>query len=359
MKKVALGMSGGIDSTMSALILQEQGYEVIGITMAKWNPESGIVSQDKRGCFGPGEPAAVEAAKNACARIGIPFHRIDLHEEFEHSVLSYFTSEFMHGRTPNPCVICNSRIKFARLPQKARELGIEFDFFATGHYANIKYSAELKRWQILQGRDSTKDQSYFLVFLSQEQLSQTLFPLGAMLKSEIRDFAIAKGFDYLIKKRESQDFLESKDPSPLFPTEAFTPGEFVDYRGRVLGRHHGIVNYTIGQRKHLGLAGFPEPMYVIAIDAVQNQVVLGPLRDLYQSHLVARNVNWVSWEPISKPTSCKAKIRQAHTAADCIISPMDESTLAVEFAEPQMSITPGQLAAFYRDGALLAAGIID
>ncbi|MDY0152472.1 MAG: tRNA 2-thiouridine(34) synthase MnmA [Candidatus Cloacimonas sp.] len=359
MKTVALGISGGIDSTMAALILMEQGYNVIGITMAKWTSDSGIVTQDKRGCFGPGELEALEAAKKACERLGIPFHQIDLHSEFSAEVLSYYSDTFMQGRTPNPCVVCNSRIKFGLLPQKARAMGLKYDYFATGHYASINFSTAEQRWQIIQAKDSSKDQSYFLGFLSQEQLARTLFPLGNMLKSEIREFALAHGYEYLIKKRESQDFLESKDASSLFPHEAFTTGDFIDVRGRVLGKHNGIFHYTIGQRKHLGIAGFAEPMYVLAIDAAKNNVVLGTIDALTQQSMTVTPLNWVSIAPLKSPLKCKAKIRQAHQAADCVIKLIDANTLQVEFAEPQLSITPGQLAAFYLDGVMLVAGIIN
>ena len=358
MKKVALGVSGGIDSTMSALLLMEQGYEVIGLHMSKWDESSGIITQDKRGCFGPGEREATANAKAACAKLGIPFYEIKLKDEFENEVLSYFRSEFMCGRTPNPCVVCNRNIKFGKLMEKARGLGIEFDLFATGHYARTAYNAELGRWQLLRAVDTAKDQSYFLGCLTQEQLAQIVFPLGGMLKSEIRDFAAGKGFEYLLGKKESQDFLEAGDSSPLFEKCKPEPGDFVDEHGKVLGRHKGLPYYTIGQRRHLGVAGFPEPMHVLRIDAESNRIILGTADMLMQNALIADKVNWVSIPATKETLACHAKIRNAHHTALCQAKLQDNGTLKVVFEEAQSAITPGQLLALYDGDLLLAAGII-
>jgi len=358
MKRVALGVSGGVDSTISALLLKQQGCEVIGLHMAKWDPSSGITCQDKRGCFGPGEPDATLSAEKACARLGIPFHVIDLRQEFEQYVLAYYRSEFLAGRTPNPCTVCNRLIKFGMLWEKAQALGIEFDFFATGHYARVRYDISLQRWQLLRATDLSKDQSYFLGLLSQAQLSRVIFPLGDMLKSETRAFATQQGLDYLNKKRESQDFLEANDPSPLFANNPSEPGEFVDSDGKVLGRHKGIIHYTIGQRKHLGVAGFAQPMHVVSIDASTNRIVLGPADRLSSNTLQADNINWVSVPPFSAPVKCLAKIRNAHQPTPCTAILNSDNTLQINFELPQQSITPGQLLALYDGDLLLAAGTI-
>ncbi len=358
MKKIALGVSGGIDSSMSALILKEMGYEVIGLHMTKWDENSGITTQDKRGCFGPSAREATQSAKEACERIGIRYYEIDLREEYNKAVLDYFRSEFLAGRTPNPCVMCNRHIKFGMLIDKARAMGIEFNHFATGHYARIGFHRDLNRWQLMRAKDISKDQSYFLGFLSQEQLAQIIFPLGGMLKSEIRDFAASKGFEYLVARKESQDFLEAEDSSPLFDKCKPEQGDFVDMEGKVLGRHRGLPYYTIGQRRHLGMAGFPQPMHVLKIDAASNKIILGPAERLMQNTLIADQVNWVSIPSATETLTCHAKIRNAHLPAACTAQMQDDGYMRVVFEEAQSAITPGQLLALYDGDLLLAAGII-
>ncbi|MDZ4182836.1 MAG: tRNA 2-thiouridine(34) synthase MnmA, partial [Candidatus Cloacimonadaceae bacterium] len=259
MKKIALGMSGGIDSTMSALILMEQGYEVIGITMAIWDDSIDIKESIKSGCYGPGEIHDLAAAKKACAELGIEHHVIELKAEFSQNVLSYFCSTYLDGKTPNPCVMCNQRMKFGFLPERARELGLDFDLFATGHYVRRSYDAALGRWQIHRAIDLSKDQSYFLSFLSQAQLQSVIFPLGELSKAQIRELATRRGFSYLTEKKESQDFLETDDYSVLFEKNAFAEGDIVDVQNCVIGRHKGLIHYTIGQRRNLGISGQSEP----------------------------------------------------------------------------------------------------
>lgn len=358
MKRVALGMSGGIDSTMSALILLEQGFEVTGITMSIWDERIPIPESVKSGCFGPGEKDDLEAAREACARLGIEHRVIPLQAEFAAQVLNYFCSTYLQGKTPNPCVRCNQHLKFGLLPQRAREAGIDFDFFATGHYVRKSYSPELQRWQLLQAIDPLKDQSYFLCFLSQEQLAAALFPLGGKSKQEIRRLATEQGFDYLVSKKESQDFLETDDYSVLFPAGAFRPGEIIDSNGRVLGRHRGLIHYTIGQRRDLGLSGMPEPWYVVNIEAEQNRIVVGPKALLYSDRLLARQLNWVSLPGLDSEIEASAKIRLGHTAAPCRITPVAEDAVELVFQTPQLSITPGQAVVFYAGEVLLGGGII-
>lgn len=358
MTRVALGMSGGIDSTMSALILQEQGYEVMGLTMSFWDPAIGISKQTKRGCFGPGEADNLEAAKLAARKLGIEHHVIRLSEEFKRHVLGFYTDTYLQGRTPNPCSICNPMLKFGLLPQAARVKGLSFDFFATGHYARKSYDAELERWQIIRGVDRSKDQSYFLSLLSQEQIATSIFPLGEMHKEELKDFARAHGFEYLVKKQESQDFLQTEDHSVLFDTSEIVPGRIIDHEGKVLGTHRGLIHYTIGQRKNLGVAGMPEPYYVIRLDAEKNELVLGPGRLLYSNTLIAEKLNWVSITAPVKKLEVSAKIRFAHEPAKALLEPLDEGRVRLNFTEQQLSITPGQLVVFYRDDLLLGGGFI-
>lgn len=358
MKRVALGMSGGIDSTMSALLLMEQGYEVIGLTMSIWDESIPIVEATKSGCFGPGEADDLEAAREACARLGIEHHIIRLQSEYRENVLDYFCATYLDGKTPNPCVMCNQRMKFGFLPAKAREMGWDFDFFATGHYVRKLYNEQSKRWELHKALDSSKDQSYFLAFLSQEQIAATIFPLGDMLKQDLRKFAQERGFQHLTQKKESQDFLETDDYSVLFDKDAFSEGEIVDSSGKVVGKHRGLIHYTVGQRKNLGLSGMPEPYYVISLDATKNRVVVGPVQGLYSDRLTATKVNWVSVSGLDAPMQASAKIRLGHDAASCLIKPVDESTVELQFDAPQLSITPGQLAVFYLGECMLGGGVI-
>jgi tRNA-uridine 2-sulfurtransferase len=356
--RIALGMSGGVDSTVTAMMLREQGHEVIGLTMAKWNPASGINQADKRGCYGPSEPQALESAVEAARKLGIEHHVINLEAEFEREVLEYYRLSYAAGRTPNPCVVCNRRIKFGALLSKARAAGISFERFATGHYARISYCASLKRWQLRKGIDPTKDQSYFLSGLTQEQLAITIFPLGSLLKTEIKAYAERQGFEYLIKKKESQDFLESYDNSPLFAAGDAIPGAFTDRHGKVLGTHKGLIHYTIGQRKGLGLAGFAVPQYVIGMDPDTNTVIIGPEEELYSDSLYARDVNWLSIPEPQAILACSGKIRLAHQPVACTVDKISDGSYYVKFSESISSVTPGQVIAFYEDDLVLGSGII-
>jgi tRNA-specific 2-thiouridylase len=356
--KIALGMSGGIDSTMCALLLLDQGHEVIGVTMKKWSPKSGILDADKRGCFGPSEPAALDSAVKAAQRLGIEHHIIDLEDEFKHCVLDYYSASYLKGETPNPCVVCNRSIKFGDLPAKTRALGIDFDYFATGHYARLQYDPAQKRFKLLKALDPRKDQSYFLSMLSQDQLAQVLFPLGNMLKEDIKQFAAKTGYDYLVRKKESQDFLESNDNSPLFENYDVLPGDFVDTRGKVLGRHKGLIHYTIGQRKGLGLAGFARAQYVVGMDRQQNRVIISSEEDLYKDSLIAYDLNWLSIGEPEASLRCAARIRLAQDPAPCVVEKLEDSSYRVKFDLPVSAITPGQVVAFYRDDVVLGAGYI-
>lgn len=356
--KIALGLSGGVDSTICALLLKEAGHEVIGITMRKWSAASGILSADKRGCFGPSEPQALAAAKEAAARLGIVHYEIDLEKEFKEEILSYYRESYAAGLTPNPCVFCNQKIKFGALLQSALSSGISFDRFATGHYARSSYNEALDRWQLFKAKDDSKDQSYFLSGLKQEQLALSLFPLGELLKTEIKAYAEIRGFAYLIKKKESQDFLESFDNSPLFAASDAKPGSFIDKNGKILGEHKGLIYYTVGQRKGLGLKGFPEAQYVIKLDIKSNSILIGNESDLYNDKLLAININWLSLPAPSESFECCAKIRLAQEPAACTIAPLPDGSALVRFANPISAITPGQIVAFYEDDMVLGMGEI-
>ncbi len=357
-KRVAVGISGGVDSAMAAYLLKRDGYEVIGLTMAIWDDSIPIKESTKSGCFGPGEKEDLEAAVALCKKMGIEHHIIRLKDEYRDNVLAYFCGTYIEGKTPNPCLRCNARIKFGLLPQKAKAQGIEFEYFATGHYVQLGYDEANCRYQLMKAVDSSKDQSYFLSFLSQEQLSNLIFPLGAKTKPEIKALAKELGFGELADKKESQDFLESDDLSVLFSGDSYFPGEIVDIDGKVLGTHTGIINYTIGQRRNLGISGQSEPYYVIELDAANNKVVLGPKQYLYSKKCIATNINWLSIPCPQTKFTAQAKIRLQHKAAECQITPLADNSLRVEFKEVQLSITPGQGIVFYDKDIVLAGGII-
>ncbi len=355
---VAVGISGGIDSAMTAYLLKEQGYRVMGLTMKTWDENTEMGKTVKSGCFGPGQEESIISAAHLCQKMGIEHYVISLEREFQQNVMDYFCRTYIQGKTPNPCLVCNAKLKFALLPEKAKAMGLEFDYFATGHYAKIGFNNTLKRYQIRKAKDANKDQSYFLAFLYQEQLAQTLFLLGDYTKQEIKKMAIEKGFTELVERKESQDFLQSSDLEVLFKPEDFNPGEIIDMQGKVIGKHKGIINYTIGQRRNLGISGMPEPYYVLQIDAENNRIVLGPKEYLFKKKCSATDMNWVSLPAPEKKFRAKAKIRQQHSPADCIVTPINDNTIEVVFKEPQLSITPGQGLVLYLDDLLLGGGFI-
>lgn len=358
-QRVAVGLSGGVDSTMAARLLLDEGYEVVGITMSIWDESVPIKEATKSGCFGPGEVEDLKAAAEICNRLGIEHHIIKLQSDYKDKVLDYFCSTYLDGKTPNPCLMCNQRMKFGLLPAKAKEEGIRFDYFATGHYARVEYSERNKRFQLKRALDLSKDQSYFLSFLNQSQLSNLIFPLGELTKNEIKLTAKACGFGDLADKKESQDFLETDDYSILFEDNTFQAGDIVDIRDYVLGRHRGLIHYTIGQRRNLGIPGQTESYYVIDIDNINNRLIVGPQRYLYSIICKAVNINWVSIEPPTRPFWTKAKIRLQHEPADCYVTPMNDTTAEINFEKTQLSITPGQGIVFYDKDTVFAGAIID
>jgi len=357
-QRVAVALSGGVDSAMAALILLEQGYEVIGLTMSIWDGSIPITESVKSGCFGPGEKDDLASAQAIAAQLGIQHHTIDLSKEYKQDILSYFCSTYLEGKTPNPCVFCNQRMKFGLLPLRARQMGLEFDLYATGHYVRKRYDGNSRKWQLLRALDLSKDQSYFLVFLDQNRLKEAIFPLGEMKKEATKALAVALGFVELAGRKESQDFLESDDHSALFEAGSFTGGDIIDPDGRVLGRHLGLIHYTIGQRKNLGISGQSEPFYVIGIDQEKNRLRVGPKHHLYSQQFHATALSWIAGSPPSRSFDAQCKIRLQHDPAQCRVEVVSQDQTTVTFAEPQLSITPGQIAVIYDKDVVLGGGII-
>ena len=337
--KVAVALSGGVDSAAAALLLKEAAYEVIGIHMRLWES--------------PRFNYQAHRAENICRILGIPYHQVDLQKEFESCVVDYFCQEYQQGRTPNPCVACNQRIKFGLLLDKAISLGA--DYLATGHYARVEHSRDGHR--LLKAADTGRDQSYFLYTLTQEKLGQVLFPLGGHSKDEVKQ--MAKQARLPTATRSSQDicFISQRNYGAFLSQRFSTlPGDIVDTQGKKLGQHRGIAFYTIGQRHGLGLAS-DKPLYVIRIEPESNRVVLGQEEGLYSQKLTARKLNWISGKSPREPITAKAKIRYKSKEAEAVLFFRNDS-VDVHFAQPQKAVTPGQAIVFYNAGEVLGGGII-
>lgn len=352
--RVAVGMSGGVDSSVAALRMARSGFEAVGVTMRVYGGDlTGCTSANA--CYGPDEEKDVEDARRICAFLGIPFREVDLREEFKTHVLSYFKSEYLSGRTPNPCVRCNQSIKFGLLLEKLGKTDGSFDRFATGHYARVSFEKTHGRFILRKGADAEKDQSYFLCMLSQDQLGRALFPLGDITKKEVRLIARENGLS-THDKGDSQDFAAGDYRGMLGPDRG-SSGTIETSSGKVLGRHKGIWSYTVGQRKGLGIGG-GEPLYVTGIRPETNTVLVGPASELYRSNLKAIGINWVSVEPPMKPLRAVVRIRYKHADAPALVTPNADGSADVLFEEPQRSIAAGQWAVFYDGDLLLGGGMI-
>ena len=353
--KIAIGMSGGVDSSTAALCLKREGYECLGVTMKIWREgafPAGMAPGNA--CYGPGEESDIAAAKDVCATLGIPYIVIDCADSYESVVLDYFKAEYRSGRTPNPCIRCNQEIKFGLLPRLVKEQGHSFDAFATGHYARTAFDPAAGCHRLLKGVDPKKDQSYFLYRLSSEQLAAAIFPLGAFRKEDVRRMAREAGLT-VHDKEESQDFCSG--PYADIIGAGSGEGDIVDTAGKVLGRHQGIWRYTIGQRKGLGIP-WSEPLYVLRIDAANNRIVVGTLRETARRTFTVQECVWNAGSSLRRPLRAGVKIRSSAPDAEAVVEPNGDAA-TVTFAEPQTAITPGQSAVFYEGEYVLGGGIIN
>lgn len=351
-------MSGGVDSSVTAALLKQDGYQVIGATMQIWPPnELGDEADKFGGCCGFD---AVSEAKSVAHTLGIPHYVMNFRNEFAQKVIANFCREYSLGRTPNPCIRCNEHIKFDALLNRAKELGA--DFIATGHYTRIEYDEVNDRYLLKKGVDRGKDQSYVLYIMSQNQLKHTLMPLGVFTKEKVRQIARELGLS-VADKAESQEicFIPDGNYSSFlkeYMPDVAKPGPILDREGNTLGEHRGILFYTIGQRKGLGISA-EEPLYVVAIDRVRNAIIVGSKEDVYRDELIAADINWISMESPKQPLELKAKIRYRHREADAVITSISQREVHVKFSKPQMAITPGQAIVFYHKDTVVGGGTIE
>jgi tRNA-uridine 2-sulfurtransferase len=366
--KIAVAMSGGVDSSAAAAILKDQGHELVGFTMQLWDQRRGI-NVDENGDPLPSRCCSLDDvydARRVAEELGFPFYVLNLERDFERDVVQPFVSSYLNGETPIPCVACNSRLKFASLDRLAVSLGCEK--VATGHYARVEFDPTTKRYRLLRGRNEQKDQSYFLWELTQEQLSRALFPLGEMSKPEARDAARQHNLIGVAEKKESQEicfvpdgdyagfidrYLEAEDATDRLPGT----GEIVDTAGRVIGKHEGIHRYTVGQRRGLGIAD-EKPLYVVSIEPRKNRVAVGSAEELLSNEFTAAGVNWISLDNPSEPVRADVRVRYRHTAAPATITPLPDARARIVFDEPQRAITPGQATVFYRGDETVGGGWI-
>ncbi len=355
-EKVVVGMSGGVDSSVAAWLLLEQGYDVVGVTMQIWEEEDGDTQSANGGCCGL---SAVEDARRVAWELGIPYYVMNFRDEFKTRVIDYFIDEYIHGRTPNPCIACNRYVKWESLLKRSLDIGA--DYIATGHYARVE-RLENGRYAVRSSVTAAKDQTYALYGLTQEQLKHTLMPAGRYHKEEIRAMAERLGLP-VAHKRDSQEicFVPDKDYAGFISrsTGVCPPaGNFVDSQGHVLGRHRGITHYTVGQRRGLGLS-MGRPVFVKELRPETNEVVVGDGDDVFSDTLTCSHLNWMAIDGLQgTPRRAEAKIRYAHRGAPCELRELGPDLVQVRFDEPQRAVTPGQAAVFYDGEYVLGGGTI-
>ncbi|MGN1079640.1 MAG: tRNA 2-thiouridine(34) synthase MnmA [Alphaproteobacteria bacterium] len=353
--KILVGLSGGVDSAVAAYLMKKAGHEVIGATMSIWEKGrsfSGLTAGD--GCFSPHEEEDINSAREICGILDIPYHVVDCTAVYKQTVLENFKNEYMSGRTPNPCVWCNAKIKFQALPDAAVKSGIVFDKFATGHYARIVFDEKSKSYRLLKGVDPKKDQSYFLYRLGQSQLARIVLPLGDKTKAEIRQIAKEAGLP-VGDKPDSQDFYTG-DINDILQAEP-KPGNFVTKDGKIMGTHKGFWNYTVGQRKGLGISA-EKPLYVLGFDKEKNNVIVG-FEDQNVCHgLTASTLNWTAGKPLCSPVCLCAKIRSSQPQTPVKVTPESEDEIRVDFENNQRGVAPGQSVVLYDDDLIIGGGII-
>jgi len=350
-KIVVTAMSGGVDSSVTAALLKDRRCKVIGVTMQIWEH-----SKNWGGCC---DLTSIEDAKRVANRLGMPHYVLNFRDIFREKVISNFCEEYKEGRTPNPCIRCNQYIKFDALIKKAKELGA--DYMATGHYAKIEFDNQRKRYLLKKGVDIKKDQSYVLYTMTQEQLKHTLMPLGSFTKEQVRKIAKEKNL-HVANSPESQEICFIPDNNYGEFVKEYIPGEtkpgpITDKEGKVIGEHRGIVFYTIGQRKGMGIAD-KNPLYVIAIDKENNTIRAGKEKELYANELIADNMNFINIEKLETSIKVKAKIRYLHQPSQATVIPLNEGKVKVKFDSPQRAVTPGQAVVFYIEEAVVGGGWI-
>jgi tRNA-specific 2-thiouridylase len=354
-KTVVVGMSGGVDSSVAAYLLKEQGYHVIGATMQIWQESDACTVEHEGGCCGW---SAVEDARRVAHKLDIPYYVMNFRKEFQENVIDYFVREYRRGRTPNPCIACNRYVKWESLLQRSLEIGA--DYIATGHYAKVVKNSN-GRYAIAPSVTSQKDQSYALYNLTQRQLSHTLMPVGDYTKPQIREIAAGLGMD-VANKPDSQEicFVPDDDYAGFIQRETGEmeqPGNFVTKTGEILGRHQGISHYTVGQRKGLNLA-LGHPVFVTEIRPDTREVVIGESEDVFTDHLKADHMNYMAVERFEEGQKLTAKIRYSHKGAECVIESCGQDTVSVRFLEQVRAVTPGQAVVFYENGMVMGGGVI-